>query len=149
MSVNTRPFSTPRLFRKLLAALYDALLLLALWFVTAAVMMMAFNQGKAIQHGQPLSYLLAPALLLVSFLFYGWFWTHGGQTLGMKSWKMRLLRDNGTAVTWKVALVRFAVAMLSWLVFGLGFLWSLVDSRNRTWHDIASGSVLHDLRADH
>lgn len=145
MPDNTKPAQHPGLVRRLLAAFYDALLLLALLFIATAVMM-SFNDGKAIQPGQALSYLLTPVLLLISFLFYGWFWTHGGQTLGMKSWKMRLTLDSGTAVTWPVALIRFVTSILSWAVFGLGFLWSLFDRRNRTWHDIASGSLLHDLR---
>lgn len=144
MSDNTKTVLHPGLVRRLLAALYDALLLLALLFVTTVVLMI-FNQGT-LQPGQLLSYLRLPVYIVVSFLFFGWFWTHGGQTLGMKSWKMQLLQNNGHAVTWPVALIRFVTAMLSWAVFGLGFLWSLFDSRNRTWHDIASGSELHDLR---
>jgi uncharacterized RDD family membrane protein YckC len=138
----------PGLVRRLLAILYDSLLLLALFFVATAAVMRIFNHGETIQSGQPLSWLLTPLLLLISFLFYGWFWTHGGQTLGMKSWKMKLVQRNGETITWPVALVRFMTAMLSWTVFGLGFLWSLFDSRNRTWHDLASGSELLDIRSE-
>ncbi len=147
MAGNTKTAKHPGLLRRLLAVLYDALLLLALFFVTTAIMM-SFNDGKAIQPGQTLFWLHKMILIIVSFLFYGWFWTHGGQTLGMKSWKMQLIQDNGQIVTWPVALVRFVTAMLSWTAFGLGFIWSLFDSRSRTWHDIASGSTLRDLRDD-
>jgi len=131
-----------------MAVIYDALLLLALLFITTAILM-SLNHGKAIQAGQPLSYVLTLLLLTISFLFYGWFWTHGGQTLGMKTWRMKLILHNGKVVTWSVALVRFVAAMLSWAAFGLGYLWSLFDSRNRTWHDIASGTELLDLRFEH
>jgi uncharacterized RDD family membrane protein YckC len=148
MPDNTNTAKHPGLIRRLLAMLYDALLLLALFFVATAVMM-SFNDGKAIQPGQPLHWLHMLVLVVIGFLFYGWFWTHGGQTLGMRSWKMQLIQNNGKAVTWTMALIRFVTAMLSWAVFGLGFLWSLFDSRNRTWHDIASGSELHDIRNDH
>jgi uncharacterized RDD family membrane protein YckC len=147
MADNTKTTQHPSLIRRLLAVFYDALLLLALFFVTTAVMM-SFNDGKAIQPGQTLFWLHKLILIIISFLFYGWFWTHGGQTLGMKSWKMQLTQDNGQTVTWPVALVRFGTAMLSWAAFGLGFMWSLFDSRSRTWHDIASGSALRDLRDD-
>jgi uncharacterized RDD family membrane protein YckC len=146
MTDNLKTTQHPGLIRRLLAALYDALLLLALLFVTTVVLMI-LNQGT-LQTGQPLSYLRLPIYITVSFLFFGWFWTHGGQTLGMKTWKMQLVQDNGNAVTWPVALVRFVTAMLSWAAFGLGFLWSLFDNRNRTWHDIISGSTLQDLRDD-
>ena len=146
MTDNMKTTQHPGLIRRLLATLYDALLLLALLFVTTVVLMI-LNQGT-LQTGQLLSYLRLPVYITVSFLFFGWFWTHGGQTLGMKTWKMQLVQDNGNAVTWPVALVRFVTAMLSWAAFGLGFLWSLFDSRNRTWHDIISGSTLQDLRDD-
>ena len=146
MTDNMKTTQPPGLIRRLLAPLYDALLLLALLFVTTVVLMI-LNQGT-LQTGQLLSYLRLPVYITVSFLFFGWFWTHGGQTLGMKTWKMQLVQDNGNAVTWPVALVRFVTAMLSWAAFGLGFLWSLFDSRNRTWHDIISGSTLQDLRDD-
>jgi uncharacterized RDD family membrane protein YckC len=145
MTDNTKKAKQPGLLRRLLAAFYDALLLLALFFVASAIMT-GFNDDKAIQPVQPLSWLLTLLLIMISFLFYGWFWTHGGQTLGMKSWKMRLTQNDGSAVTWPIALIRFVTAILSWAALGLGFLWSLFDSRNRTWHDIASATELHDLR---
>jgi uncharacterized RDD family membrane protein YckC len=146
MTAIRKTAQTPGLIRRLLAIFYDALLLLALYFVAAAVIMRMFNHGEAIQPGQPVSWLLTTVLIVIGFLFYGWFWTHGGQTLGMKSWKMQLIQTDGNALTWSVASIRFVFAMLSWAVFGLGFLWSLVDNRNRTWHDIASGTELRDLR---
>lgn len=147
MANKSKTAQYPGLVRRLMAVFYDALLLLSLMFIATALLM-TLNEGKAIQAGEPLSYVLTLALLTIGFLFYGWFWTHGGQTLGMKTWKMKLIRQSGKTVTWPIALVRFVTAMLSWAVFGQGFLWSLFDSRNRTWHDIASGCELRDLRFD-
>ncbi|OGI41569.1 MAG: hypothetical protein A2150_00620 [Candidatus Muproteobacteria bacterium RBG_16_64_11] len=40
------------------------------------------------------------------FLFYGWFWTRGGQTLGMRAWRLRLTRADGGPVTWRRAALR-------------------------------------------
>ncbi len=74
--------------------------------------------------------------------FHLWFWTHGGQTLGMRAWRLRLVSDDGDKVTLRQALVRYAVAILSWLVLGLGFLWILFDGKKRAWHDIASRTRL-------
>ena len=135
------------LFRRLMAILYDLFLLIAILFISTAVAMV-FNQGNAIQPGQPIYPLYVTCLVIISFGFYGWFWTHGGQTLGMKTWKMKLQRQNGQAVTWTLALIRFITAMISWSAAGLGFFWSLFHPQKRTWHDIASGCVLVDLRPD-
>ena len=133
------------LFRRLLAIIYDLVLLIALLFVATAVAMI-FNSGKAIEPGQVTYPFYIAYLLAISFGFFGWFWTHGGQTLGMKTWKLKLQQLDGRPVTWPLALVRFVTAMLSWTVFGLGFLWSLLERQKRSWHDIASRTVLIDLR---
>ena len=133
------------LFRRLLAIIYDLFLLVAILFVATAIAMV-FNQGEAIKPGQAAYPFYLAYLLTVSFGFFGWFWTHGGQTLGMKTWKMRLQQQNGDAVTWRLALIRWVVAMISWAALGLGFLWSLFHPQRRSWHDIASNCVLIDLR---
>ncbi len=35
----------------------------------------------------------------VIYLFFAYFWVHGGQTLGMRAWRFRLLRDDGEPLT--------------------------------------------------
>lgn len=133
------------LVRRLLAIIYDVFLLIALLFIATAVAMI-FNRGQAIESGQAIYPFYIAYLLAVSFGFFGWFWTHGGQTLGMKTWKIRLQQQSGRPVTWWLALVRFVVATVSWSIAGLGFFWALYDSQKRGWHDIASRCVLVDLR---
>ena len=128
-----------------MAIMYDLFLLLAILFIATSIAMMA-NGGNAIEPGQAIYPFYIAYLLVISFVFYGWFWTHGGQTLGMKTWKMRLQQENGDFISWKLALVRFAVAMVSISALGLGFAWSLFESKRRCWHDLTSGSVLVDLR---
>jgi uncharacterized RDD family membrane protein YckC len=133
------------LVRRLMAIIYDLFLLLAMLFIATSVAMV-FNQGKAIAPGHPLYASYVTCLLIISFCFYGWFWTHGGQTLGMKTWKMKLQQNNGRPVTWPLAFIRYITAVISWSAAGLGFFWSLFNPKRRTWHDIASNSVLIDLR---
>lgn len=146
MNENTSPFSRHAgLLRRLMAIIYDTLLLLAVLFIATSVAMV-FNQGDAIEPGQAIYPYYIVYLIILSFCFYGWFWTHGGQTLGMKTWKMKLVCVDGDAITWWLAFIRFISAAISWAAAGLGFLWSLVHPEKRTWHDIASRCVLIDLR---
>ena len=130
----------------MIAIVYDVFLLIALLFVATAAAMIVTG-GEAIEPGQAIYPFYLIYLLTISFVFFGWFWTHGGQTLGMKTWKIRLQRENGRPITWTLALIRFVTAMLSWSAAGLGYLWALLDSRKRTWHDIAARCVLVDLRS--
>lgn len=128
-------------WRHLAAILYDSLLLLALWLAVSAVFL-AISGGRLAAPERPLWLLYAfrAALALVSFLFFGWFWTRGGQTLGMRAWRLKLVADPGPAVTWSQALRRFVAAGLSWAVLGLGFGWIIVDRQKRAWHDYLSST---------
>ena len=128
----------PGFLRRLGAQFYDALLLLALWFLATALAL-PFNRGEAFSSSQ---WFYPLYLLLVSFIFYAWFWTHGGQTLGMRAWKIKVLDSELKAISWQQALTRFLVAMLSWLCLGLGFIWCLIDRQHMTWHDKLSNTRL-------
>jgi len=129
---------SPGFFRQMAVISYDALLLLALLFLATALIL-PFNEGKAFSSSQ---YFFPLYLLLVSYLYYGWFWTHGGQTLGMKTWKIKIQTLEQTPVTWSLAFKRFILAMVSWGFVGLGFLWLFIDKRKLTWHDKLSGTQL-------
>lgn len=121
------------LLRRFGAIFYDFLLLLSVLFFATALIL-PFNAGQAVTA----HWLYSPYLLLISFLFYGWFWTHGGQTLGLKAWKLHVLTIDQQPITWRQAFWRFSSAFLSWLFFGLGFFWALVDKDKRCLHDVLS-----------
>ena len=127
---------TARLWRRLAALVYDWILLTAIFFV-ATVALLAFREGKAFPANDP---AYSACLILTAVTFFGWFWTHGGQTLGMRAWKIQAIGAAGQSLSWGQALIRSLVAMLGAVFFGLGFLWVLVDSRRRSWQDIASDS---------
>lgn len=124
---------TPNLLRRFAAIFYDFLLLLSVLFLATALIL-PFNAGQAFtQH-----WLYSCYLLGISFTFYGWFWTHGGQTLGLRAWKLQILTFDRKTITWQQAFLRFSSAILSWAVLGLGFLWSLTNQERRCWHDLFS-----------
>jgi uncharacterized RDD family membrane protein YckC len=119
---------------------YDGVLVVAVWMVATAVLL-PFTGGEAVRPGQGwyTAYLMA-----LAFAYFGWFWTRGGQTLGMRSWRLRLVGTDRSRVRWGQALVRFLGACVSWLPLGAGFLWALVDPCRRTWHDRLSGTDIVD-----
>ncbi|MGZ5026154.1 MAG: RDD family protein [Methylobacter sp.] len=132
------PLSKPGFLRRLAVIFYDLLLLVAVLFVATAVLL-PLNSGEAFTNQQ---FFFPIYLLLVSFFFYAWFWTHGGQTLGLRSWKIKVLTIDRKPIGWKQALFRFTAAILSWSFFGLGFLWILIDKNQRSWHDHLSQTAL-------
>ncbi len=126
------------LWRRLMAMLYDSLLLVAL-LMLAALPVVVFFGGIP---GGWARYIFQLYLLAVWFLFFAWFWVHGGQTLGMRSWRLQLISVDGADIDWKTALLRFLFALLSALVLGAGYFWMLIDPFGRAWHDRISGSLV-------
>lgn len=126
------------LFRRLAAILYDSLLLLAVLFI-ATFIALPLSGGEAVSGYNP---FLTTYLMFVAFGFFAWFWTHGGQTLGMRAWRLRVVTYDGHPIGLWHALLRFLVAVPSWLLLGLGFLWSLWDKEHLTWHDHYSETIL-------
>lgn len=119
---------------------YDGVLLVAVWIAATAVLL-PFTAGEAIRPGQAWYTLY---LVVVAFGYFGWFWTRGGQTLGMRTWNLRLAAADNGGVDWQRAAGRFAGACLSWLALGAGYLWMLVDGDRLTWHDRLSGTRIVD-----
>lgn len=134
-SAEGKPAGFPR---RLAAIFYDGVVQLALWMVAAAIPLL-FTGGTGSSDWNPFMTLL---LLAVSFLFFAGFWTRGGRTVGMLAWQIRLERVDGEPVTTRDATIRFLTAIVSWLAFGLGFLWALFDPGRAAWHDRASGTRL-------
>ena len=133
------------LFRRLFAIFYDCFLLMAILFIVTALSN-ALNHGEAIEPGNVLYPVYVLTIFILSYLYFAWFWMHGGQSLGMKTWRIKLQSNDGNEIDWKTTAIRFICALFSWGFLGLGFLWALFDKKKRCWHDIASHTVLIDLR---
>ena len=128
----------PGLFRRLAAIVYDSLLLFTVLFFATALAILV-NGGHAIRPPNP---FLTSYLFIVSFFFFAGFWIHGGQTLGMRAWRIRVQRYDGLPITWWQALLRFLTAIVSWLALGAGFWWILIDGKKLAWHDRYSETEL-------
>lgn len=134
----------PGIFKRIAVIVYDALLLIAVLFL-ATLVLLPFQEGNTFE---PNSLGYSVYLLFVSFLFYAWFWTTGGQTLGLVAWKLKVTDNKRSNITWQQAGIRFVVAIFSWGILGLGILWMLFNKDRLMWHDIASKSHLSWKKPD-
>jgi len=146
-------FPSAGLIRRFAAMFYDFLLCVALLivvtFIYKLILMGFYGEAQLKQmsdagalDGDP---LLSTVLFLSLFGFFAKFWTHNGQTLGMQVWGLRIQNADGTAISLWQALLRFLVAIGSWLLCGLGFFWVLWDKEKRSLHDIYSESQVVQL----
>jgi uncharacterized RDD family membrane protein YckC len=131
------------LWRRLAAMVYDFFLVFAIWIVVGFVVMSALGIDKvqAEQGLRPLhQWLLFAGEILSAVLFFGWFWTFSGQTLGMQAWHVKVESLDGSPLRWKQVLQRLVVAPFALALGGIGYWWCLFDAGKRTWPDIASNS---------
>jgi len=133
----TIPKVSASFLRRFAAMFYDFFLLLALWMLGTLLILPLAHDGTFQAHNP----IYTAYLLAIHAIFYIWFWTHSGQTLGMKSWGITVEANNTTStLTLGQALLRWATAVVSVLFFGLGFIWMLFDPKKRTLYDLVSGS---------
>jgi uncharacterized RDD family membrane protein YckC len=124
--------------RRFAAIAYDTVLVWGtLFFATALVML--FNGGRDIQAGNN---LYRGYLLVCAYGYFAWQWLHGGRTLGMRAWRVRLESVNGAPVTWTQTGLRFIGGAISWLLLGGGFIWAMRDAERRGLPDHLSGTRL-------
>ena len=132
--------SAPGLGRRLASALYDLLLLAALVLIATFPYLAVIGDSTAGWR----RHVLQGWVLMVAGAYFAWFWTHGGQTLPMKTWKLRVVRSDGAGVSLWRALHRYALAVLGFFALGLGFLWALVDRDRQFLHDRLAGTAIVD-----
>lgn len=126
----------PGLPRRLATMIYDLMLVFGVVVVAAALFIIP---AQALTGATDIDGLARRALQLwivaVVLLYYGYFWSHGRQTLAMRAWRTRLIRDDGAELTGVDALRRLAFATLTLLPFGAGVLWVLFDRDGLAWYD--------------
>ena len=79
---------------------------------------------------------------IISLVYTVYFLTSIGQTPGMKLMSIKLINSEGGLLTLGQAVIRVFVAIVSGMVFGIGYLWMLWDGNKQTWHDKAVGSLV-------
>ena len=119
------------MWRRLAAFCYDLLLLTALLFCFTLVVL-TVRLGAAVPPG---SWWFPLCLVGVAMAFFCGFWAHGGQTVGMRAWRIRVVCDDGGPLGWPRAAARFAAALVAAVPAGLGLWWSAFDRQKRGGHD--------------
>ncbi len=143
---NPDQWAIPSLWRRLSAIIYDSALVAAVLLMAMALVVVpmdlifgsnSFDAATLRSNPFYLTYLFC-----VMVGFHILFWIRGGQTLGMKAWRLKVVRNDGQPLNFKDALLRYFAAILSWAALGLGFIWILFDKQGLAWHDRISNTRL-------
>ncbi|HEX8979380.1 MAG TPA: RDD family protein [Parasulfuritortus sp.] len=121
--------------RRLVCLIYEAFLLGAVLFM-AGFLVVGLHPGE---RGGIARLLFQIYLFAVMGGYFVWFWRHGGQTLAMKTWRIRLVDAGGGPVGLRQAWLRYSVAVFT---FGFCFVWALFDRDRQFLHDRLAGTRL-------
>lgn len=148
--IATTPHPPALLLRRLAALVYDFWPVLALWMLLSAIFTIGYTlAGHASRENihpfSALQWLLWLSCWLLAGVYATESWKRGGQTLGMRPWRLRVQARSGQAASRAMLWKRYAIGSLSLLFGGLGFLWALFDRERLTLHDRLSGTRLVKL----
>jgi uncharacterized RDD family membrane protein YckC len=135
--------------RRLAAALYDTVLLIALLMILTTVLVMGVARTMITpQTVGAWAYVYRAALLAIIVGYYLLNWTRSGQTLGMRAWRLRAVTASGKPLVLKTAAIRLGWAALAWAPAGLGVLWIYLDRDHLALQDRLSNTrIVHLSRS--
>lgn len=109
----------PSLRRRLAAFVYEGVVLFGVLMISGWLYSSLTQQRHALQGRLGLQLFL----FLVLAVYFVWFWTHGGQTVAMKAWRIRLVAADGQPLGQVRAMARYVAAWL-WFVPGFVAAWA-------------------------
>lgn len=124
--------------RRLCSLCYELLLLAALLFVSGGAFAFLTRTLDPVL-SRPLLQLY---LLAVTTTYFVYCWTHGGQTLPMQTWRIRLVTLAGNAISPLTGIRRCMFAVLGFSLCGVGLIWALFDRERQFLHDRLAGTRL-------
>src|ERR671935_198559 len=105
-------------------------------FVASTVVTTGPNGGNVVVQQGPST--------LLSLLYYVFFWSTygGGQTLGMRVLKLKVVKTDGTMLDLVGAFIRYVGFVISAIALGIGFIWAAFDANKQGWHDKIAGTYV-------
>ncbi len=129
----------PGLRRRIASMAYEGLLLLGVLSVGFMLPHLALGMGFGL--ALP-GWVLLSHVFIVLGAYFVWYWHHGGQTLAMQTWKIRLSTPGGAAPSLGRLALRYVLAWPSLVYLGAGVLWALFDRDRQFLHDRLAGTRL-------
>jgi len=126
----------PGIRRRLVSMLYEGL-------VVFSILLIGFLMPQIVLSG--FGWILSPRalwihILVLLMIYFVWCWLNGGQTLPMKTWKLRIINADGSPLRPMQAVLRYLIAWPSILLLGAGIFWAIFDKDQQFLHDRLAGT---------
>jgi uncharacterized RDD family membrane protein YckC len=118
--------------KRIAATIYDLFLLLGVWFAVGSIAV--WLNGGIIE-----AKWIGPLLVFLStWIFYGYFWTHGGKTLGMAVWKFQIYSIEKNKINFQMISIRFFINMITFFLGGIPLVFMYFSKDNLSLSDYFS-----------
>lgn len=142
MDTTTIEYSTPSLLRRFAAMVYDSLLLMAISILYGAIMAGINVATKGVPAtGERITWGAFGVVVFLGWVvtiayFFCYFWHKSGQTLGMKTWRMKVVNNNDlNCPSYTQCIIRCLCAPFSLCLLGAGYWLMYTNSGRQTLHD--------------
>ena len=132
------------LLRIVAATVYDSLLMLGVWFLVGSLALgVKFVLTGKVSSLNPITGM--SLVILSTWLYFALFWIYGGKTLGMSSWKLRIVSQDGNQITIIQTIIRFLSNIFTISLAGIPLFLRRVNKNNRSLSDLLSKtSIISD-----
>ena len=137
---------------RLVAYIIDSIIVAVVCSITAIAAVILLVSGSTVEDqtitnidaGASAGFFLLMILTLVIGIgYFPYFWSHGGQTPGMRPFSLRVVSDrDGSRIGWGTAFLRLVGLWIAALVFYIGYIWVFIDKRRRGWQDLIATTVV-------
>ncbi len=128
-----------KLWKHVAALIYDIFPILGIFLVTSLLFVL-LRAGKEVE---PHTLWFQLILFFEVYFYFSYSWIKGGQTIGMKAWKISI--ENHQEMTWLQVSMRFFSGILSLCLLGAGLWFRYLNKDQLTWMDMACGQTVVDL----
>lgn len=123
--------TTPSFILRITCMVYESLLLFAVLFIAGFLFIYLTNYPQR----PDLRPALQIFLVSVAAGYFAWFWYKSGQTLAMKTWRIKVETQDGRLLSFPNALLRFVLALTGIALAGVTIWWALLDNEGQFLHD--------------
>ncbi len=129
----------PNLGRRIASMAYESLLLLGVLsvFFLLPHVILGIGFGIALP-----GWMLIIHVFILLGCYFVWYWQHGGQTLAMQTWKIKVSTPSGAKPSLAQLILRYALSWPGLVFMGVGVLWALIDPDRQFLHDRLAGTRL-------
>ena len=132
------------LLRIVAATVYESILMLGVWFLVGSLALgIKFVFTGEVSSLHPVTGM--SIVILSTWLYFALFWIYGGKTLGMSSWKLRIVSQDGDQITLIQTIIRFLSNIITISLAGIPLFFRRINKNNRSLSDLLSKtSIISD-----